>query len=71
MRGIFWRVVAIALAGVVGWMLWQQDEPEPEPVVFALEPPCSEVFHEREDGRFECWNNGQHVIIDRPTRPDP
>lgn len=36
MRNVLWRVLAVCLAAVIGYLLWQWPA-EPEPVEFELE----------------------------------
>ncbi len=67
MRNVAWRAAALALAAAVSYLLSTR---ETRPVEFALEPDCDAILIERDDGRFECWRDGRHVILERPRQPE-
>lgn len=61
MRGIFWRVLALALASAIAWLLWHWPD-TPEPFELELEPDCSaSVLQEKEPGVLVCWEGDKRV----------
>lgn len=65
MRGIFWRVLALALAAVIAWLLWHWPE-EPEPFELEVDQLCNlKVPHHH---AAECWDGER--MIRYPPRAD-
>lgn len=64
MRGIFWRVLALALASVIAWLLCHWPE-APQPFVLELEQPCNlntpHDLQEIRPGVIECWDGDKRV----------
>lgn len=69
MRGILWRVLALALAAFAGLLIssWPEEQ-VPAPVVMSLEPSCYAVVIEKEDGTLECWRDGKKVTVPAPNK---
>ena len=65
MRGLFWRGVALALAGCTSWLLWHWPAPQyPQAVEFALAPACALERPER--AMFSA--TGWHCITDEEQK---
>ena len=61
MRNLIWRGLAVALAGCIGWLLWNWPAPA-EPVEFVLEQPCGS-FMPAVGETIDCLWEGKPAAI--------
>ena len=69
MRGILWRGIALALAGVISWLLWNWPEPqESEALELTLETECPSL-QLQDDESLACWKDGRKIIYSGRIQP--